>query len=108
MIYARKNIYKIHPTKTSIVVLSNKNPDKDCRWSLGDNTVHLSDTAVHLGINRAGKKGIFNKCEGTHKLSQENLIFFNEYRTSWYNRTQPYDIIYHIQSIRTSTFVVWP
>ena len=48
--------FSIHTAKTSIVVLSNKNPDKDCKWSLGDNTVHLSDTAVHLGINRAGKK----------------------------------------------------
>ena len=56
MIYARKKRYNIQPTKTSIVVLSNKNPDKDCKWSLGDNTVHLSDTAVHLGINRAGEK----------------------------------------------------
>ena len=58
----------------------------------------MSDTAAHLGINRAGK-GIFNKCEGTYKLSQENLIFFDEYRTSWYDRTKPYDIIYIIYKV---------
>ena len=29
--FARKNRYKIHPTKTCIVLLSNKNPDMDCK-----------------------------------------------------------------------------
>ena len=54
--FARKNRYKIHPTKTCIVVLSNKIPNKDCIWSLGENTVQLSEGAPHLGINRAGKQ----------------------------------------------------
>ena len=54
--FARKNRYKIHPTKTCIVVLSNKIPDKNCIWSLGENTVRLSEAALHLGINRAGKQ----------------------------------------------------
>ena len=40
----------------NLVVLSNKIPDKNCIWSLGENTVRLSEAALHLGINRAGKQ----------------------------------------------------
>ena len=54
--FARKKRYKIHPTKTCIVLLSNKNPDMDCKWFLGENTIHLSDDALHLGVKRAGEK----------------------------------------------------
>ena len=48
--FARKNRYKIHPTKTCIVVLSTYT------WSLGENAVRLSEAALHFGINRAGKQ----------------------------------------------------
>ena len=54
--FARKNRYKMHPTKTCKVELSNKILDKDCIWSLGENSVRLSEAALHLGINRAGKQ----------------------------------------------------
>ena len=30
--------------------------DENLEWSLGDNQLKLSDSAVHLGITRAGKK----------------------------------------------------
>ena len=42
--FARKNRYKIHPTKTCIVVLSNKNPDMDCEWFLGEITIQIPHT----------------------------------------------------------------
>ena len=51
-----KKRYKIHPTKTYIVVLSNKIPDKNCSWKLGENTAILSDSTPHLGLTRSGKK----------------------------------------------------
>ena len=55
--YSWKHRYEIHSTKTSIVDL-----DMDCKeiigmtWSLGENFITVSDSAVHFGINRSGNK----------------------------------------------------
>ena len=61
--FARKNRYKIHPTKTCIAVLSNQNPDKNSSWILSETPVALSDSSLHLGITRATKKGILSECQ---------------------------------------------
>ena len=61
--YSGKHRYEIHPTKTNIVDLVNgDNVNTDMTWSLGENVVSFSDTAVHLGITRAGKKRTCNQC----------------------------------------------
>ena len=55
--YSEKHRYEIHPTKTNIVDLVNGSKvNDDMTWNLGDNTLSFSDTAVHLGVTRAGKK----------------------------------------------------
>lgn len=54
--YARKYRYKIHPTKTHISVISNLKTEKDSTWKLGEISIKLSDSSVHLGMTRAGKK----------------------------------------------------
>ena len=55
--YSEKHRYEIHPTKTNIVDLVNGSKvNDDMTWNLGDNILSFSDTAVHLGVARAGKK----------------------------------------------------
>ena len=53
--FSRKNRYRIHPTKTCVSLLSKLKTDKNCVWKLGENTVELSDSCLHLGVTRAGK-----------------------------------------------------
>ena len=54
--YSKKNRYQIHPTKSCVIDISIYKLDENLEWSLGDNQLKLSDSAVHLGITRAGKK----------------------------------------------------
>ncbi|MCW4346819.1 MAG: reverse transcriptase family protein [Candidatus Thiodiazotropha endolucinida] len=54
--FARKNRYRIHPTKTCISLLSKLKIDKNSTWKLGESTVGLSDSSLHLGVTRAAKK----------------------------------------------------
>ena len=55
--YSEKHRYEIHPTKTNIVDLVNGSKvNDDMTWNLGDNILSFSDTAIHLGVTRAGKK----------------------------------------------------
>ena len=63
--FARKNKYNIYPTKTYIMVLSNKIPDQNCSWKLGENTATLSDstpatapTPQIWGLPDPGKKNL--------------------------------------------------
>ena len=53
--FSRKNRDRIHPTKTCVSFLSKLKTDKNCVWKLGENTVELSDSCLHLGVTRAGK-----------------------------------------------------
>ena len=53
--FSRKNRYRIHPTKTCVSLLSKLKTDKNCVWKLGENTIELSDSYLHLGVTRAGK-----------------------------------------------------
>ena len=54
--YSKKNRYQIHPTKSCVIDISIYKLDENLERSLGDNQLKLSDSAVHLGITRAGKK----------------------------------------------------
>ena len=55
--YLGKLRYEIYPTNNNIVDLVNgENVNTDMTSSLGENVVIFSDTAVYLGITRAGKK----------------------------------------------------
>ena len=55
--YSGKHRYEIHPTKTNVVVAANEHKVKDNpSWTLGENLIQTTDSAVHLGISRSGKK----------------------------------------------------
>ena len=55
--YSGKHRYEIHPTKTNVVVAENEHKVKDNpSWTLGENLIQTTDSAVHLGISRSGKK----------------------------------------------------
>ena len=55
--YSKKYRYEIHPNKTNVVVMANERKVKDNpTWTLGEDLIQTSESAVHLGINRAGKK----------------------------------------------------
>ena len=54
--YSGKHRYEIHPTKTNVVAAANEHKvDKSSSWTLGENSIDISDSAVHLGIMRLGK-----------------------------------------------------
>ena len=54
--YSGKYRYESHPTKTNIVDLVNGcKVNGDMTWNSVDNVLGFSDTAVHLGVTRAGK-----------------------------------------------------
>ena len=55
--YSGKHRYEIHPTKTNVVVAANEHKVKDNpSLTLGENLIQITDSAVHLGISRSGKK----------------------------------------------------
>ena len=55
--YSGKHRYEIHPTKTNVVVTANEQKVKgNPTWKLGENSISTSESAVHLGINRSGKR----------------------------------------------------
>ena len=68
--YSGKHRYEIHPSKTNIVDLVNGcKVNSDMTWNLGDNVLSFSDTAVHFGVTRAGKKNqILILMKGFHWL----------------------------------------
>ena len=72
--YSGKHRYEIHPTKSNIVDLVNgDNVNTDMTWSLGENVVSFSDTAVHLGITRAGKKNLSSMLKRESRQQEEPL-----------------------------------
>ena len=77
--YSKKNRYQIHPTKSCVIDISIYKLDENLEWSLGDNQLKLSDSAVHLGITRAGKK------ESSINVN-DRVIFPHEYWTTWCER----------------------
>ena len=55
--YCGKHRYKLHPTKTNVVVAANELKVKDNQnWTLGGSSLQTTDSAVHLGISRSGEK----------------------------------------------------
>ena len=57
LIYSKK--YQIHPLKTkSVVNISIYKLNEKLKLTLGDNVIEISDSSVHLGLTRAGKKVI--------------------------------------------------
>ena len=55
--YSKKHRYEIHPNKTNVVLVANEHKVKDNpSWTLGEDLIQTSESAVHLGINLAGKK----------------------------------------------------
>ena len=83
MRFACKNRYKIHPTKTCIVVLSNKNPTKDCEGSLCENNIH----ALHLGVKRAAKKESSSINVKERISLARRTSFSDEHRSTWLDWT---------------------
>ena len=53
--FSFSNRYQILPTKTIVTMLSGCSEDGDS-WSLGENELRVTDSTVHLGITRAGRK----------------------------------------------------
>ena len=54
--YSRKYRYEIHPAKTNVIAAANEHKvDKSLSWTLGENSINISDSAVHLGTMRLGK-----------------------------------------------------
>ena len=56
----KTQVDQIHPMKTQVVSLTGLNGENDS-WLMGKNKLTLSDSTVHLGLIRAGKKGISTK-----------------------------------------------
>ena len=55
--YSGKHRYEIHQTKTNVIVAANEHEVKDNpSWTLGENLIQITDSAVHLGISRSGKR----------------------------------------------------
>ena len=55
--FSRKHRYELQPTKTNIVDLVMAcNECIGMTWSLGENIISVSDSAVHLEITRVGNK----------------------------------------------------
>ena len=54
--YSGQNRYQIHPVKTQVASLGNSVVREKPVWTLSDNELSLSDTTVHLGLIRSGKK----------------------------------------------------
>ena len=53
--FSSSNRYQIHPTKTAVTMLSGSPEDGEL-WTLGENELKVTDSTVHLGITRVGRK----------------------------------------------------
>ena len=54
--YSQQHHFKIHPTKTKIVVHNYGKKQSEYTWTLGDTNIHPSEETTHLGLKRTVSK----------------------------------------------------
>ena len=54
--YSGQNRYQIHPVKIQVASLANPVVGENLVWTLNDNELSLTDSTVHRGLIRAGRK----------------------------------------------------